>query len=313
MASSPDEHDATPSCVVASIKRSATHDGPGVRTTVFLKGCPLRCRWCQNPEALEPAPQLMFSEKLCEQCRACADVCAQHAHRFDEGAHRIAFDRCVSCGQCVDRCAAEALEIVGQEQTVAQVMETALRDRRYYETSGGGVTLSGGEPLAQPGFALALARACRDAGLHVALDTCGHARPDAFDPLVDAVDLFLFDLKAADDARHRLLTGVGNAAILRNLRHAAASGSRVWIRIPIVPGLNDSDDELARMAELVAGLPVPAPVQCLAYHEYATHKYEALGMSGRTHEACEPSAERLRRAHEIFTQRNVGLIEEQRV
>jgi len=297
--------------LIANIQRFALHDGPGIRTTVFLKGCPLNCAWCQNPEALSPQPQILFTSRLCSNCRSCERVCPQGVHVFDAAGHRVAFGQCAQCGQCVAACPNEALVIVGQEMSVEDVIGVARKDKDYYDQSGGGVTLSGGEPLAQAEFALSTLRACAREGIHTALDTSGYAAPEVFDPFIAAADLFLFDLKAADEGRHRRVTGAGAGWILRNLREAVARGANVLVRVPLVPGRNDGEEELDRMAGIVAGLPARTPVQFLPFHDYAKHKYEALGMAYRMPpETRRPARKDLETAKAIFANHVLDVIEE---
>jgi len=297
--------------LVANIQRFALHDGPGIRTTVFLKGCPLKCPWCQNPETLTGQPQLMFTRRLCAMCRMCERVCAQRAHEFEDGTHRVWFERCVQCGKCAEACPAEALGIVGKEMSVEEAVAAARKDRDFYERSGGGVTLSGGEPLAQPDFALGLLKACEREGLNTALDTSGSAPPEVFDPFIQAAGLLLFDLKAADAERHKRFTAVDNAWILANLREAAARGADVIVRIPLVPGFNDEEEELRRMASIVAGLAAKPPVQFLPHHDYGRHKHEALGMAYRMpDETRRPRPESLEAAKAVFAEHGLTVIEE---
>jgi pyruvate formate lyase activating enzyme len=267
--------------VVFDVRRYAVHDGPGIRTTVFLKGCPLRCAWCHNPESQSPHPQLLVRASRCLRCGACVAACPHGALELRDDRVLTNGEACTLCGACVAACPAEARETIGVSMTVADVLREVERDRLFYEGSGGGVTFSGGEPLAQSAFLLGLLRAGRERGLHTALDTCGHAPADVFERAVALTDLVLFDVKHADSERHREGTGVGNERILDNLRRLAASGVDCIVRVPLVPGFNDAEDDLCDIAALVAALPRVPPVQLLPFHTAAEDKHRRFGLPYR--------------------------------
>ena len=270
-----------PSGWVFDVRRFAVHDGPGIRTTVFLKGCLLRCAWCHNPESQPSAPQLLLRDHRCLRCGACVDACPHHAIRWEEGRPVTDPERCRVCGACADACPAEAREVVGRRMSVSQLLAEVERDTPFYDESGGGVTVSGGEPLFQPEFVRALLTACRARGMHTTLDTSGHAPTDVALDVARCADLVLFDLKHPDDARHREGTGVGNGLILENLRRFAVAGVRVVVRVPLVPGYNDAPEDLARTAALVASLePVPR-VELLASHHPPEENLRRFGMPYR--------------------------------
>ena len=258
----------------------STDDGPGIRTTVFLKGCPLRCLWCANPESQQPYPQVAYRMALCIGCSTCIDACSNGAISRQEGATiTINRDCCVNCGACALACPSGALFLYGETRTVSDVFEEVRRDSTYYEESGGGVTASGGECMQQVGFVEDLFSLCRDAGIHTALDTCGYFQTQDIDRIMGCTDLVLFDVKAIDSATHKRLTGVGNELILRNLEYMLECGMAVRIRVPIIPGLNDSDEPLGALADYIASLDSGLPVDVLPYHEYGFAKYGLLEMS----------------------------------
>jgi glycyl-radical enzyme activating protein len=269
---------AGPTGTVFDVQRFSIHDGPGVRTTVFLKGCPLRCRWCHNPESRRPAPELLFAAERCVGCGACLAACPHGAHRVVDGEHRFERERCTACGACAAECPATALELAGRTAGVPELLAEVLRDRDFYEASGGGLTLSGGEPTAQPDFTAALLSATRAQGIPTAVETCGWCDFAVLERLRPLVDLFLFDLKADPD-RHRDLTGADAGPILANLRRLHGSGARIRLRLPMVPGVNDTDEHFGNIAGLVRELPGLEGLQLLPYHPLAAGKYRALGIA----------------------------------
>jgi pyruvate formate lyase activating enzyme len=262
---------------VFNLQRFSIHDGPGIRTVVFLKGCPLHCPWCHNPEGASGQAQLSFTPEKCIYCGACVRVCPESAHRLEESGHTLDRERCQVCGRCAAECYAGALERIGRDVSVAEILDEIVRDRPFYEASGGGITLSGGEPLAQLAFTRALLREAKCARLHCCVETSGYADFSAFEVVVDDVDLFLYDLKETDDSRHRAWTGVSNARILGNLRALHDLGASILLRLPIVPGFNDRNDHFERVAELVRGLPNLAGVELMPYHRLGTAKRQRLG------------------------------------
>ena len=267
----------SPLGIVFDIQRAALHDGPGVRTTVFLKGCPLRCPWCHNPESRVHRPQLGFDTDKCSGCRTCADACLEGVHAFDSASrHLVSRDRCTLAGNCVSSCPSDALRIYGSERAVPEVMEVVRRDKAYYARSGGGLTLSGGEPTAQIDFAEALLRAAKAEGIATCVETCGFAPRASFERLLDCCDLFLFDIKASDEEKHRELTGVPLAQIRDNLRWLARRGAKLLLRCPLIPGVNDDEGHLRSIAGLSRELPLEG-VELLPYHEGGLAKRERIG------------------------------------
>lgn len=265
----------TRDALVFDIQRFSLHDGPGIRTLVFFKGCPLRCRWCQNPEGLLPYPEIAFYRDLCIGCGACQKACPQDAITY-EGGERILRERCTRCGACAEVCYAEALRVVGRRYTPEEILEEVLRDEPFYHTSGGGVTFSGGEPTLQPAALRESLRLCRQAGLHTALETCGYAPWKVWESVLPYLDLVLYDLKIADSARHRRYCGRENGRILANLRRLTATGIPLLPRIPLIPTMTATDDNLRALAALLAerGL---AHVHLIPYHRLGESKLARLG------------------------------------
>jgi len=241
----------------------AVFDGPGIRTTVFIKGCPLRCKWCHNPEGLDPHPQLMVSDNGCLHCDACRKKC-------------IHPDGCVSCGQCVRTCPMHLRRIAGVQYTPAALAEKLLRDKIIFDMNGGGVTLSGGEPTSQPEFTLALLRELK--GVHRAIETCGFCRPEIFRDIIGNVELVMMDLKLIDDEKHRYWTGQSNKVILENLEQVKKSGKPFVIRIPLIPGVNDTFENKDATARLLTDAEHLERVELLPYHTAAGAKYHMVGV-----------------------------------
>ncbi len=281
----------TPSGWVFDLKRYSIHDGPGIRTTVFLKGCALRCQWCHNPESIAPGPELMHWPGRCSRCHACVRACPRGAISAD-AAGAIAIDRskCDLCGLCAEACLTDAMQIVGRRMSVDDVMAEVERDRLFYEQSGGGVTLSGGDPLVQAGFAEAILDACRSRGLSTALDTAGWSPNGALERLARKAGLVLFDLKCIDETRHQELTGVSSAPILANLGRLAAAGSEIWVRIPLVGGVNDDDGNIRRTIEVLKPFKAVKRIGLLPYHAGGLDKARRIG-SGTLFRKFEAPAE----------------------
>ena len=263
---------------VLDVMRGSVHDGPGIRTTVFLKGCPLRCVWCHNPESQSRESVLSFNPGLCTRCGACARVCPNGAHAVDADGHRIDRSRCARCGACADVCPAGSLEMKGSVRTVDAVMRDVLADRAYYQATGGGMTLSGGEPMAQPAFSRALLQEARRHGVHTALETCGFTPEFEFEKIARLVDLFLFDCKGVDEALHRRHTGVSNRLILSNLAVLSSLDAAVILRCPLVPGENDTEENLRGIAALAKAHSAIRGVEIMPYHRMGREKGVRAGM-----------------------------------
>ncbi len=279
--------------IVFNIQRFSLHDGPGIRTTVFLKGCPLRCQWCHNPESQALSPELMLRPGRCIGCAACVAACAQGAAGEVAGKLTTDRQRCRACGACVAACCADAREMMGQEKSVSDVMAEIERDIAFFDQSGGGVTFSGGEPLFQPAFLQALLEACKAHDIHTTVDTCGFASWETLDAIRPYVDLFLYDLKLMDDTRHRHFTGVSNRLILSNLQALAGRGQRIQVRTPIVPGINDDDDNLRELGAFAAALPALEGLTILPYHQTGSEKYASLGKIYELTDIRPPSDDRM--------------------
>jgi glycyl-radical enzyme activating protein len=275
--------------LVFDIQRFALHDGPGIRTTVFLKGCPLHCLWCHNPESRAFHPQIGFKADRCLHCMACVAVCPHAAQKQDQGRHLMDHSLCQVCKRCLSACDYGALRLIGEETRVDEILAEVLKDRAYYQRSGGGLTVSGGEPLSQFAFVRELLAAAKAEGLHTCLDTTGFARWHRLAALLPLVDLFLYDYKATDPAEHRRLTGVSNRLILENLDRLYAHGARILLRCPLVPGINDSPDHLQGIASLSHKYPDLAAVEIMPYHNLGRHKAAEVGMRSRL--ADLPSAD----------------------
>ena len=270
---------------IFDIQKFCIHDGPGIRTTVFFKGCPLRCEWCHNPESKRRERELLYTSRLCVSCGACGEVCPSKAHRFTESVHNVDVSLCSACGKCTQVCPTGALAIAGKEASAEEIMEEVLRDRAFYEASGGGLTLSGGELFAQFDFALSLLRSAKAHGLHTCAETCGFTDREKLRRLAPFVDLFLYDWKCTDPVLHEKFTGVGNQKILENLRELNALGTAVVLRCPIIPGVNDNEGHFAGIAALANELDCVSAVELEPYHALGTDKAERLGQSCPTFSA----------------------------
>jgi pyruvate formate lyase activating enzyme len=269
--------DAPSGVAVFNIQRCSIHDGPGIRTTVFIKGCPLRCDWCHNPESLDGNPEVAISEEKCVACGACVDACPvadgdrpARGPEWDDGT-------CLRCGACAQVCPGEARELIGEARAVADLVAEIERDRPFFEASGGGVTFSGGEPLCYPRFLAACLEGCRDRGLHTAVDTSGFASAAVIREVAELADVVLYDLKHMDPVAHERHTGAENRRILDNLRQLSADDASIWLRFPLIPGFNDADENLDEMGRFIASLTNRHPLFILPYHATGVDKHRRFG------------------------------------
>jgi pyruvate formate lyase activating enzyme len=255
------------------------HDGPGVRTLVFFKGCPLRCHWCSNPESMGRLPELGLKRALCNRCGKCLEACPEQALFFnDDDVLSVDRQRCKACGKCVSVCYPEALTVYGKEMTAEEVFDEVFRDKMFYEGTGGGITVSGGEPLQQPHFLVAVLRLCRDAGIHTCLETTGYTTADVLEQVLPVTDYVLFDLKHMDSRLHQKFTGKPNKQILANARRLAECDIPAMFRMPLVPGFNDTPQNIGATADFVRSLKGDniKGVELMPYHRMGMGKYESL-------------------------------------
>jgi pyruvate formate lyase activating enzyme len=291
--------------IVFDIMHFSTRDGPGIRTTVFLKGCPLHCAWCHNPESQSPQPQMMPRPNLCIGCLACLDACPHSAIAQVDGRLTYIPERCELCGRCLDACMAGARELVGRRMTTADVLAEIEKDRVFFDESGGGVTFSGGEALLQYDFLVELLAAARAAGIHTVLDTSGYCAPDRFEALLPLVDLVLYDIKSMDDDLHREFTGVSNQVILANLRRLSVSGVSFQIRYPFIPGVNDSAAQMQALGRLASDLPGLLGIEILPFHQIGLEKYRRLQMPYRLPDLLPPAQDVLQASADVLRCYNV--------
>ncbi len=282
---------SSPTGLIFDIKKFSIHDGPGIRTTVFLKGCPLHCEWCHNPEGMAPQAEIQFWSGRCIACQDCVGECEAGAVLWVAGARAYEASSCEKCGRCAEVCPTEATQLIGQTVTVPEIVAEIEKDVVLYDESGGGATFSGGEPLLQIDFLEAVLRACKDHGIHTMVDTSGYTDPQRFERIRPWVDLFLYDLKMMNDTRHVQHTGVSNRRILSNLQALSQAGETIVARIPIIPGINDDAENIRQSGEFLRSLGNLRQVNILPYHRAATEKYSRIGNSYLLDEVQPPTDE----------------------
>lgn len=287
--------------LIFDIKRYAIHDGPGIRITLFVKGCPLSCKWCHNPESQSPQVQKLYTASKCIGAQDCIDVCPNDALTLTPEGIVTDYDACKLCGKCADACPTKAIEMSGKQYTVDELVKIIEREQVLFENSGGGVTISGGEPLMFSEFLTELLDACAKKNIHRTVDTCGFAAPDVLLKVAEKTDLFLYDLKLIDSENHKKWTGVNNKPILDNLKLLAGSGAKINIRIPLIKNVNSGAGELTKMAEFISKLPGKKPeVNLLPFHSFAENKLSKMGKQYNGFNMEEPTEEEQIEAVEIF-------------
>ena len=272
--------------IIFDIQRNSFVDGPGIRTTVFFKGCNLKCAWCHNPESQSAKPQMMFYKDKCTGCGKCKSVCPYH------------LEQCELCGKCTLYCPVDARKVCGKEHTVDEVLKEVLKDKAFYETSGGGVTFSGGECMLQIDFLAEILKKCKENGIHTAVDTAGHIPFESFEKILPYTDLFLYDIKIFDSQKHKQYVGVSNELILENLKKLFERKAKLWIRIPVIPDVNDSIEEIQKMKDFLKTIGTAEKIELLPYHAMGENKYRAIGKEPQIFKT--PDAENMKRLKEIL-------------
>lgn len=261
---------------IFNIQKFSINDGPGIRTTVFMKGCPLNCLWCHNPESKSRKTEIFFDARKCVGCRSC-EVCPYGCHVFTDTEHIFNREKCIACGKCAAECYTDALELVGTEKSVEEIIAEVMKDEAFYENSGGGMTLSGGEPMFQFDFTYELLKRAKENGLHTCIETCGFAKWEQYEKIADLVDIFLFDYKETDPGKHKEFTGVTNELILENLKKLDEKGCKTVLRCPIIPGLNDTEEHFTGIAKTANSLRNVLEINVEPYHPLGKGKSEMLG------------------------------------
>lgn len=293
--------------MIFDIKRCAINDGPGIRTAVFFKGCPLDCWWCHNPEGKSSQAQLMFRANRCKSSKACLQICPQDAIIWNNGSITD-WEKCDDCGKCAEVCYAGARELVGRNVTVHSLMAEIERDIPFYDQSGGGVTFTGGEPLYQREFLEEALVACKEQQIHTAVDTCGYTSWDNFIPILPLVDLFLYDIKLMDENKHTKYTSVSNKMILNNLQKLSEAGAHIIVRIPLIPEINDDSENLVQCTSFLAKLPYLDGVAVMPYHDIGMAKYQALGMIYRLENTLSQTSEQIVLVEELLSSNHLPVI-----
>lgn len=284
---------------ITDIQKFSVHDGPGIRSIVFFKGCPLRCEWCQNPETWSIKPEIMYTPSSCIQCGACQANCPIGAIRLEEDGIHLNYDLCKCCKICIKTCYAEALSVVGKKMNVEAVLQIVLQDLPFYEKSGGGVTLSGGEVLMHADFATELLHRLKEKNIHTAIETCGFGPWEKLQTILDYTDLVLYDIKHMDSNVHKKYTGQGNQQILRNLKNCNSLGKKIIIRMPYIPGVNDTEENLYKVGDLACKLNI-SMIHLLPFHKMGEGKWNGLGKNYPFSSVEMPSKESLKHAERLF-------------
>lgn len=280
--------------MIFNVQKCSIHDGNGLRTLVFFKGCPLRCKWCANPESQDYGPEIMESQSKCIGCGACVKVCPNGAIEATEDGFKINRDLCQRCFKCTERCFAMSKYTVGKDYELEELYKQIEKDKIFYSIKGGGVTFSGGEPLTHPKYLTEIAKMCHERGVDVAIESCGYGRFEEFKTALPYINNMFFDVKHIDTDVHKELTGKGNELILENLKKIAETGIHITVRTPVIPGLNNSRENIEGIAKFLRDIPNIVGYELLLYHQFGVNKYEALGRKYELHDVQPPTDEEIR-------------------
>lgn len=290
---------------IFDIQRFSYHDGPGIRTVVFLKGCNMRCLWCQNPESQSPAPEIFYFEHLCIGCGKCLQVCPHGCHRIENGQKIFVQEKCTACGRCAELCYAGALQLAGGEVEIEDILRIVRRDIPFYEISRGGVTLSGGEPFLQAEASLKLLQACKEEGIHTAVETAGNVEWAVIERCLPYIDCLMYDLKTLDERRHQEMCGTTNKRIIQNLQRLNGKNIELIVRIPVIPGFNDDEEMIRDIAKAVKKISNLQYVELLPFHKLGINKYRALGLRYQAEDWKEPGKEQMEALRAVLASEGV--------